>query len=252
MKGIYSTFIILLLFISITAQKKITDREFDGFKGKVESVITSYSYFQNIDGKETEKQSGAKFEIHYDQNGNITQTLNYVVGDKNIYSVIEGNKTFKTNKIEGVGGYGISSNSNGINKQKPRDERYSIKFEYKYDEKDRVAEESLYSNNGSLISKTIYKYDKQGRIEEVERYNSEKIASKQSFKIDNKNVVIEELLVFPNVKGEDGITKKTYSDYKFDAQGNWTERTQTANYKRNGKTSIVKTIDHQKINYYEN
>ncbi len=43
---------------------------------------------------------------------------------------------------------------------------------------------------------------------------------------------IEELLVFPNIKGENGITKKIYSDYKFDVHGNWIERTQTATYKR--------------------
>ncbi len=79
-----------------------------------------------------------------------------------------------------------------------------------------------------------------------------KISSRLAFKFDDKGNVIEELLVFPNIKGENGITKNFYSDYKFDVHGNWIERTQTATYNRNGKTSIVKAIDHRKINYYEN
>ena len=88
MKGIFLLFIISLLFVSVEAQRKISDIEFDGFKGKVKSVFLSYSYFENIGGKNTEKQSGVKFEKYYDETGNITQTLNYVVGDKNIYSCL--------------------------------------------------------------------------------------------------------------------------------------------------------------------
>lgn len=252
MKVLFLATLISLLSISGNAQKKISDREFDGLKGRVKSVFSSFTYFENVAGKISEKQSGVKFEKYYDENGNITQTLNYVVGDKNIYTLIEGNITFKTIKIDGVGGSGISSNSTSTNKQNSRNERYSIKFGYKYDKKDRITEETLYSNDNSLISKTVYKYDEQGRIKETERYNSEKISSRQTLKFDDKGNVIEEMLVFLNIKGEDGITKKYYSDYKFDAQGNWTERTETANYKRSGKISVVKTIDHRKINYFEN
>lgn len=251
MKGIFLAIIILLLFVSVNAQKKMTDIEFDELKGKVKSVITSYSYFENIDGNLVEKQSGNKFEVYYDETGNTAQTLNYVVGDKNIYSFVEGEKTFKTFKIQGVGGSGISANVNSINKQKPRDERYSIKLTYKYDEKGKITEKNVYSNDGSLITKTIYKYDKQGRVEETETYNVDKISSKQTVKFDSKNNVAEALLVFPNISGDDGITKKSYSDYKFDAQGNWIERTQIATYKRSGKTTVVKTIEHRKIDYFE-
>jgi hypothetical protein len=252
MKGIFSAIIISLLFLSVNAQKKLTDREFDGFKGKVKSVATSYSSFENKDGKSVEKPSGVKYEEHYDENGNTSMTLNYVVGDKNIYSFIDGEKTFKTVKNEGVGGSGISGTSSLDSKPKPRDERYSIKFKYKYDDKNQVTEEILYSNDGELISRAVYKYDEKGRVKETEKYNtynSDKVTSRTTLNYDNENNLSERLFILLINNGSQ--TLGVYSNYKFDAQGNWTERTITENYRGNSKNSISKTIEHRTITYYE-
>jgi hypothetical protein len=66
MLKIFLIFTSLLLPISITAQSKTTDREMIGLKGKVKSVVSSYSYLENSDdGKNAKKESGSKFESRF-------------------------------------------------------------------------------------------------------------------------------------------------------------------------------------------
>src|SRR5215216_755636 len=111
MKRIYSIFFISLLFVTANAQRKLTDKEFDGLKGKVKSVASSNAEFENKDGKSVEKRSAVKYEEFYDENGNTSQTISYIIGDKNIYSVLDGDRVYKNEIIKGIGGGGISSAS---------------------------------------------------------------------------------------------------------------------------------------------
>lgn len=245
--------LILLIFISFpfvisNAQNKVIDREFDRLKGKVKSVTESYSTFENQNGNLIERKSGVQFEKHFDENGNTTLTLNYIVGDKNIYSFINGEKTFKSETIKGVGGAGRAEMKES--NPKPRDERYSIKFKYKYNDINQIEEETLYNNDGELNSRTVFRYDEKGRIKERERYNSyksNKLTFRTTLAYDNDNNLSQELLFIIN-----GSTtyKYTYTDYKFDSEGNWVERIQTSNYKINGQDRIAKRIEHRKIEYY--
>jgi len=249
MKTIFTILIISLLFLSANAQKKLTDREFDGLKGKVKSVAWSATDFETKDGKTIEKKSGVKYEEQYDENGNISMTLNYIIGDKNIYSIIDGNKTFKSAGIDGFDGSGISSAKAETDSSKIRDERYLLMYKYKYDDKKRVTEQTLYSNTGELHSRRIYKYDEKGRITEKESYNtynSDKITSRSTMKYDNENNLIEENTnMFVNNRN---TSQKIYSNYKFDSQGNWIERSYIFTF--NGKRDDSKTIDHRTIIYY--
>jgi hypothetical protein len=80
--------------------------------------------------------------------------------------------------------------------------KLSFKHRYSWDEQGRLQEEASSDSDGKLTEKYIYKYDSQGNELEQFRYDE---------------------------KGQN-VSRETYSEYKFDAQGNWIQRVKQMDY----------------------
>lgn len=249
MKKLFVIIIIVSFFLTINAQSKLSDKEVDGLKGNVKSVAKSYTYFKEKNGKRIKTRNDVTHEKHYDKNGNTILALNHTTGEKEIYSIIDGDKTFKATKIKRIGSSPVISTKPLQNsKSEPLDKRYTIKFKYEYDDNNRVVKEYTFGNNDRLVNKIFYKYDEKGRIEEIEKYDNyqvDKVVTRASLKYDENDNIVEETTILLEFGGY--VSKRLYSEYKFDAQGNWINRTRTT-IDNNGKPG--KEFDHRKIEYY--
>jgi len=256
MKNIFIAAVVLFLFAPVFAQTKMTDREFDNLKGKVKSVTIQEAEVVKKRDKEMEEPRNIMEERYYDKSGNIIKTLDNVTNDLNIYTFIDGDKTYKKTKTKlpkfTPPKTTISGRVNNSNEAKPTDERYTFKFKYKYDAQGRVIEEKWYLNTGILWVKSIYEYDDKGRMIKESYYDEEKLNSTQTYKYDDKGIELESIHDLASIEGEYGLTVNSYNDYQFDVQGNWVKRTETTTYKREGKVTASKTAYYRKITYHEN
>ncbi|MEZ5425145.1 MAG: hypothetical protein R2747_02665 [Pyrinomonadaceae bacterium] len=233
MKTITAAIFILILCLSVSAQKKMTDREFEGFKGDVKTVsietrpmsgsgVTERNKKRTVWEKWTYNFAGMKMEESNPQ-GKSKTNFTYIDDYKSAEMTVEG-------KAETV----------------------SNKYVYEYDSQGRVKTEKNYFNkNRPPIVKTV-KYDSNGRIIE-KTVNGPTALTKYSYKYDAKGNLIEELQEQKG-KGEFGTDSKSrtvYSDYKLDAQGNWTERKSTLYYEGDGRTTEYVSMDYQVFTYFD-
>lgn len=105
-----------------------------------------------------------------------------------------------------------------------KDSPISYRIVYQLDKNGRIEEELFYGTDKPQPSRSVYKYNEQGIEVEFSEYDS---------------------------TGALHI-RNTYSDFKFDQQGNWIERTATMFYVRRSDGQPVNTSDKQyrEISYY--
>ena len=243
---------ISLFYVSVKAQGKMTDREFEGLRGKVKSVYTDDADLISVKGKRTAKFRERQFDALYDETGNITQSSMYYMGSRRIFTFIDGEKTSKTTQFQpSKASMATISGSSAGGSEKPRDERYELKYKYEYDAKGRIIEEEIYRNDGTLFSKTGYKYDEQGKLTGEVWYSDDEISRNIYYTYDAKGNLTEQKFVPTGDKGFLDPSTYLFRDYKFDRQGNWIQRTQTTIYTRNGKINKPERIVYRKIEYYK-
>ena len=190
------------------------------------------------------------YRKHYAKNGNTLFTLNYTLGEKDTYSFVDGQRTFKTTKIKRTSAIVVTVKPSKKSPTKPLDDRYSVRIGYEYDDKNRGVEETRFRNDGKAFKKSVYKYNEKGQIVEIEKYHlydSEKPITTESRKYDDNNNVIEKRIVLMGHK--DKMSKTLYSNYKFDSHGNWIDRLITTVYENN---RLSKEFDHRKISTANN
>src|SRR4030095_12560432 len=126
-------------------------------------------------GKWTEGDAQPKEILSYDRRGNrIKQTLYDYRGNVFLirtYSLIDGDKTSKDERVEHDYNPSIITVA-PTREQKPTDNRFTYRYEYKYDAKGNRLEEALYQNDGSLWLRYVSVYDKNGNEVEWFRYTS--------------------------------------------------------------------------------
>lgn len=232
MKTITTTFFILILCFSVSAQNKMTDREFEGFKGSVKSV--SIETMPLSDSRLKNKRVVWE-KWSFDQDGRKSEEYNPQAKSKVIFTVIDGHKTSKSIAEKG-------ENSESLN----------FRFVYEYDSQGRVKTEKRYLNNGKLTSQKTLKYRDDGQVKE-EIADDPASTIKVSYKYDEKGNLIEKLEEQKG-KGEfgtDSKSKSVYGEYKVDVQGNWTQRKSTLYYEGDGAKTEYVSMDYRVFTYYK-
>lgn len=205
--------------------KKVkTDAEDVGLKGKVKSVALSkedLTLTWSIGGVQTYS------EDFYNESGYLIKLISYYKGSPNsiwVFGYLDGMRV-SDGKIIDYGGdlFGMVVIGNAAKKErKTPDTRYSSKYEYKYDDKKRLTEKSVYGNDGELTYKIVYLYDG-NKVEETTTNGEGKINWKIIEVFDEKSNMIEKTFVISGGSSSGTIYKYTYQS--FDEKGNWTKRT---------------------------
>lgn len=252
MKNIFVIAAVLFLSASAFAQTKMTDRAFAGLKGKVKSVIKSYSNFEEKDGKTVETARLKLEENYYDESGNLIKTFDNISTELNTYKFIDGAKTAKTTELESqLQGIRVGSTFNQLPETKltTPDTRYTNKFIYEYDKKNRITKETVYLNNNKILRISTFEYDDNGNLVK-DTFLNVRYAYTETHKFDNRGIEVGSIRN-ANAAGEKRVSNTDYSNYKFDAQGNWIKRTSIYQSKDGNSESVVKQSFYREIMYYE-
>lgn len=231
MRSIYFLVMILTSVLSLSAQTKISDRDFEGLIGKVASVKLEWKQIKTFPGQSPKPDRFFLSTEFYDLNGRQTET-HYESGNKTIYSVIDGFRTFNTVSPPPRPGESVMTATFDTDKipvemsekiTKP-DVRYEYKLTYEYDSKGRIIKEIQFGNNGKVWYARSFEYDKAGRLE-TETKNDTVAITKYKYTYDNSGLLVESF-EDRNIKGagRDSTEKIVYSKYVVDSQGNWTSR----------------------------
>ncbi len=127
------------------------------------------------------------------------------------------------------------------------DPRFTNRFKYDYDLIGRLAESSMYGNDGSLRVRYTYKYT-DGQKEEVAYDGDGKVLSKYIYTVDDKGIeTAREAYDIKDAK----VTERASYKYEFDAQGNWIKRTTLIAVTKDGKTDMVeRSVNYRTITYF--
>ncbi|MDQ3798451.1 MAG: hypothetical protein M3384_03275 [Acidobacteriota bacterium] len=259
----YKLLSVLFIFsfcIAVSAQKKLSDREREGFTGKVKLVKsdTKNDLLSAAEKSNTEQKCKYCSEHYYDRDGNLTQIINVGLNFKVAKNIIDGVETYKFSYIveppKYNGFYSIMVLPERPIEEpenlSPPDNRYDQKYVYEYDSLGRIKISRAFKNDGILFRKSTYTYDDKDRIVE-EVYETRFDKSRIIFKYDQKGNLIERNTNTQSGIGEkDRRSKNNYSDYKFDSQGNWIERKETFTYEDLEKPVIFETLEVRTIVYY--
>lgn len=222
------TLICLLLLVPgiVSGQSVQSDREFEGLKGKVETVMTETTDAKMSKGKIVESKRRAHKFMKFVANGNFAfyHLFHWESGtpfETNTYFDVEGNRVSKVYLGSGalVGSSGEPPTE--PKSSKPRDKRYDYKYTYKYDDRGRIVEESMWQNDGELWLRYVYEYSTDERRESV--YDKDGVLNqKYLYKLDSKGNEIE--MTAYDTKSGRISGKEKYEYLQFDPQDNWTSR----------------------------
>ena len=103
---------------------------------------------------------------------------------------------------------------------KKKDPRYDHRFEFKYDEKKRLIEQTDFLSNGDVLSRVVFKYEGNQK-EELFYPDNVTLTQRNLYIFDDKGNVTERTVFAPDGK----VQSKVSYTYEFDSNGNWTKRT---------------------------
>lgn len=246
-------FFILLFTLSSFGQQKMSERELDGLKGKVKSVTTVREVTESKNYADNSLGKLRNLVELYNENGVPTETIDNEYNDRTVYAFIDGDLTSKSFQIvekETLRAV-ITGSKTESKAEKPKDNRYGLKFTYKFDDKGLISEKKVYGNTGVLFNKIVYKYDGNNVLAEELRYDDGTDLNDQYFyKYDASGNLVEEKQVLhrPN---KNIVSMSKYGNYKIDSQGNWIERTVTSLGEFQGKELKTVMKYSRKIEYYK-
>ena len=127
-----------------------------------------------------------------------------------------------------------------------RDDRYSARYKYKYDNKGRLIDEIFYHNNGLPGMRYVYNY-KDNQREELVYHSNGSLNQKYLSVLDEKGNEIERTDF-----NKDGSIREKYSyKYELDTSGNWIKKTAMKWTIKDGDSRLDPTyVDYRKITYY--
>jgi hypothetical protein len=227
-----------LLLVSIgtsstLAQKKQSDREFEGFHGPVKTVSVENVELKQSGGTAVEGDRKPHKMLTFDPDGNLVSDKAYDHNgqefDVRTYSFIDGERVVKHDVLS----KNVIRVTAGPRKQdkRPADPRYSAKIKHKYDSQGNQTEKAwLYSDGRPGLR---YAYKREGnRSEEMVYRPDGSLSHGSKSKLDDKGNEVETTDVVP---GYPPFPKTTYTYLEFDSQGNWIKRKQS----RGDSTSIT-------------
>lgn len=229
-----------LLLVSLTtfsafAQKKQSDREFEGFRGQVKSVTLKEAELKQSGTAEIEAALQPQKMLTFDTNGNLVSDKAYNRGeefDERTYSFIDGEWVVK-HEI-------LTKNVLTMGKKpgQPRDMRFSARMKYKHDNQGNRTEMHWLTGDGRLSLKYVYKRES-NRNEVMVYLPDGSLSHGYIEKLDDKGNEVEITDVVPNYPPR---PKTFYTYLEFDSQGNWIKRRKTR-----GESS---SINYRTITYH--
>ena len=134
------------------------------------------------------------------------------------------------------------------NPKKPASD-YKIKFVF--DRKGKITEEKKFDLKGFQFFKTVFKYNAKGQISEQIYYAGRNISAYNYLTYDSEGNLTELKFVPTEFNMIHDTVVQHYTDYQFDALGNWIQRTLTSTSLLGEKVSESQTIYYRKIEYYK-
>jgi hypothetical protein len=212
-------------------KKTNTDVADEGIKGNVKSLTEEIETTRQDDGVLSREKTNEKF---YSRQGWLIKEISYDFFDGfpvsvQVYGFID------NMRVSNIGFIQSETTSRGIMafvpKNKP-DNRYSSRYEYKYDESNRMKEELIYRNDSELMNKNTFDYA-ENKVEESQ-FKGEKLQSKRVRFYGKQHLVKDEIVTrFSNDKIDEN--KFSYKYESFDKKGNWTKQIKLIQKSENGK-----------------
>lgn len=239
------------------ARRPKSDAEDAGLKGRVKSV---FSEEQDLSGTWTVQKRKPSSAEYYNERGDLTKTELYdYMGNLfqiTVYGYIGGERVSDSKEIEHE--YNpppllVASVAGGSKEKSKFDSRYQFKYGYRYDERGRLVEETLYLSSGKLSTRTVHNY--KGNQEETLTYDEEgglnpkhSLTDKRVATLDAQGNEIEESYYDT---GSNSVKDRYSYAYEFDAQGNWVKRTTSKWATKDGKQQFVPdSVTYRTIIYY--
>lgn len=227
-----------LLLVSLStycafAQKKQSDREFEGFRGQVKTVTVEKADLKQSGDTAVEGDRKPQKTLIFDADGNLLTDKAYDHNgeefDVRTYSFIDGERVVKHDVLS----KNVIRMMPDPRKQdkKPVDPRYTARIKHKYDSQGNQTEQAWLFPDGRPGLRYTYKREGNSSEEMVYRPDGS-LSHGNKNKLDDKGNEVESTDVLP---GYPPRPKTTYTYLEFDSQGNWTKRKQT----RGDSTSIT-------------
>lgn len=257
-KLLVSLFSCLILVIPAYAQSQKSDREDEGLRGRVKSIVKEDAKMSNESGKWDEAKRSPSSTVSFDEKGNFTQQVFYRsnghVHFTIKYSFIDGDKTSIIKYEEDPSSpppppAPAPASSSSQATTRPSDPRFDYKYKYKYDSQGNRVEEARYSSTGALSITDVSKFDPKGNRIEWSRYTSRGELNFRKTISYNDRGQETELTYF---RDDGSISEKySYTDYVMDSQGNWIKRVESKWITKNGKSYFEPyQVTYRKITYY--
>jgi hypothetical protein len=261
--------LLFALSYSLPAQANISDAKLMQLRGKVKSMVSRSKaisgYAESVLSDKTVYQTTSVF----DRDGRLTETINIGGSNsKHVYSEIDGYKTFKLIDLEKPKNEGTRFTATATEeddepieaneKRTAPDKRFDFRFVYETDRDGRITSERLYTNTGKLSRKITFDYGPSGSLIKEREEDSIAVMT-YKYKYDDVQTLVE-VAKTRDIKGagSDSKEKIVYSDFRFDAAGNWTERKST-NYSKSdpipqysipARTHTLVDIEYRTFTYY--
>lgn len=262
--------ILLSVFISVASIAQVgTDRQLEGLKGNVKTLVAEGAVLEGKSGKWKELQRGRSSTISWDKQGHEIERVGWFsvrpfikfVSSYDAKQKIRTEKRFDLlkNDLSGPRGFPSDSKGNPIKLPPPPPPATQAsdvvihKILYKFDTVGNISENLIYETKGSsekLIERHSYTWDTNGKLTEEQRYDdSGKLTSRYVYKYDTQGNEIENL----TIKGKNKITSRTtYSEYQLDSHGNWISRINHEEYLNSSDMRIKNTtISYREFTYWE-
>jgi len=212
-----------------------SDASDEGLHGGVKSVLT-----EALSGQERKRESLDT----YNKQGNLIRSEFYDdkgnVDSIKVYGYLDGSRVSKVEDVERD--YNPPAPAPAPvretlplppNAKKP-DPRFQYRSEYKYDDKQRLIEETTFLNDGRLWVRSVYKYQ-ENQKEKLDYSDDGRLTQRVVYKLDAKGNVIEETVLY----GDVARYKISYT-YEFDSKGNWTKRTTSTTEIEDGRDRALR------------
>lgn len=239
----------------VCAQRRQTDREFDGLKGPVKSVSVEHAELESQEGRQVEGPRVMAESATYNAEGNLVIEESYMAGrillTKRVYVYIGADKIAEVNDMPPsvVAPVGIVPPPAPPRPRPgpPPMLRSWEKFNYKYDARGNIRERIVEGGDGRVTRRGVYKF-RAGHKELLSYADGKDLDYRRVEKLDARGNVVE--LEEFEIKA-DSKKKYSYTAYEFDARGNWVRRVKSEWTTEGGKPRYVPLqVEYRTIVYF--
>jgi hypothetical protein len=229
MRQMFIPFLLALgMVTSSVAQKKKTDLEHVGLKGKVKAVKVEEAKLSNKAGKPVEGKRVQLETMNYGENGMLVKSVRIDAGARGDYF------------------YSYDSSGNRLELIRNAVTQSRVKTEFKYDANGNRIEEVQTADDG-LVGKTTYVYDSKERCTEKRLFNKQGMFARRTYTYSTDDNPTEEAEYDPR----GGLVGKQSYSYELDPNGNWTKRITSREAMSNGKpVSDPAEVTYRTITYF--